>query len=253
MNGIVAATHCDGSIAAPAGVMGIDYALRRQRDPALAFRLEYRAWVAVCALRAHRAVGRPRVLDVGAAEGATLARMAHALGEGVFLGVEYDAALAEAWRERPPNVQIMQGDAEALPADLAASSFDMVCMLALLEHLSDPAAALREARRVLARGGLVVATCPNPRWDALAGRLGLIKGDHHVQAFDLRRLRSLVEEAGFDVVESRPFMWAPVALLPYARVPVPVRMAAGVDAVAARVPLLRRLCVNGYIIGRKTS
>lgn len=253
MNGIVTALSGNDAIAAPAGVMGVDYARRRRRDPALAFRLAYRAWIAVRALRTYRAVTRPRVLDVGAAEGATLARMAQTLGHGVFLGVEYDAALAESWPERPPNVHVMRGDAGALPADLAASSFDMVCMLALLEHLADPAAALHEARRVLSRGGLVVATCPNPTWDAVAGKLGLVESDHHVQFLCLGKLQSLVEASGFEVLESRPFMWAPVASLPYARIPVPVRLAAGVDAVAARVPLLRGLCVNGFVIGRKAS
>ncbi len=50
----------------------------------------------------------------------------------------------------------------ALPvADGAAS---VTCFLDVLEHLDDPGPALRDARRALRPGGLLVVTVPAHRW-----------------------------------------------------------------------------------------
>jgi hypothetical protein len=104
---------------------------------------------------------------------------------------------------------------------------------------------------MLRPGGLVVVTCPNPLWDALAGRLGLVSDSHHVEQIGLARLRELVSSAGFEVVTSYRFMWAPISFLPYVRIPVPPRLALGVDKVFHSIPLLRHLCVNGCVVGRR--
>jgi SAM-dependent methyltransferase len=50
---------------------------------------------------------------------------------------------------------LLEADALALPFE--DESFDHVWMMWFLEHLADPHAALREARRVLVRGGAITA------------------------------------------------------------------------------------------------
>jgi SAM-dependent methyltransferase len=93
------------------------------------------------------------VLDLGAGTGAA-SRAALAAGAGAVVAV--DAApgmLAHARADRPPAAA---GDATALP--FAAGSFGAVVAAFSLNHLTDPAAGLAEAARVLRPGGGLVAS-----------------------------------------------------------------------------------------------
>jgi ubiquinone/menaquinone biosynthesis C-methylase UbiE len=74
-------------------------------------------------------------------------------------GVDIEARQLEFARrhlaEAGVTATLIQADALALPFD--DRSFDHVWMMWFLEHLADPVAALREARRVLAAGGAITA------------------------------------------------------------------------------------------------
>lgn len=54
----------------------------------------------------------------------------------------------------------VQGDLAGLPWPTGFA--EVVCLFDVIEHLPDPVAALRECRRVLAPGGLLVLTTPDP-------------------------------------------------------------------------------------------
>jgi len=231
--------------------MDESYAHMRNVSAALKFRLRARAQIVSRAWKRHGGGKAPYVLDLGAAEGRTLVEIARQVGHGTYTGIELDSGLLAAAQPLPKGIQLIQGNVCQLPEGLVERSFDLAALLAVLEHLPNPASALSEARRVLRRGGLLVATCPNPFWDRVAGRLGLVRGDHHVQQLDLASLSNLVADAAFEIIEARRFMWAPLAVLPYLRLPVNVKTAAAIDALVRRVPLLNKLCVNAYVVARK--
>ena len=77
---------------------------------------------------------------------------AAAAGRGArAMGIDISQAMVETARGLHPAVTFLQGDAEAL--DFENGSFDAVICSFGVNHFPDPGKALREANRVLRRGG----------------------------------------------------------------------------------------------------
>jgi len=90
---------------------------------------------------------------------------------------------------------------ETLP--FAENSFDIVTMLAVLEHLDRPREICREIVRVLKPGGRLVLTVPGkwakPVLEFLSFRLGIVNRveiEDHKKYYDLLELEELVQSAG---------------------------------------------------------
>lgn len=103
---------------------------------------------------------RPRrVLDVGAGVGGFLDELA-VLGDELHYA-EADGAALRACRTRGHSRGV-RADAAALP--YAARTFDLVTLFDVLEHIDDDLRALREVRRVLTPGGVVLLSVPAHPW-----------------------------------------------------------------------------------------
>jgi len=161
-----------------------------------------------------------RVLEVGCGAGAVLAVLGQEFPGIELFGVDREPkqlAFAERHLERSGvGATLVEADALALP--FADESFDHVWMMWFLEHVADPAAALREARRVLALGGSITAievdysTCratpSTPAFEALVRTM--VAGMQASGWSDAgTRLPEWLREAGFDdVVDGeRSFWW----------------------------------------------
>lgn len=173
-----------------------------------------------------------RVLDVGCSSG-YLARPLVERGCTV-VGVEQDAAAAEAARE--VCAEVLVGDAETLELPFEPGSFDVVLCGDLVEHLRDPERFLARVRPFLRPGGLLVLTTPNvANW---AVRVGLLFGRWrytergildrtHLHLFTRATLVETLARAGYRVVE-----------LDFT-VPVPVFGTSAVERVAHAIGRLR--------------
>jgi len=96
-------------------------------------------------------------VDVGCGIGRAVADLADRGIAGT--GVDRSATMVRAARLRYPGLRFVEGDAAALPFPTGSLSWyraERVCL-----HLDDPAAALAEARRVLAPGGRIVLADPD--------------------------------------------------------------------------------------------
>ena len=104
-----------------------------------------------------------RVLDVGCGPGALTGELARRVGANAVTAVDPSPGFVEAVRERNPEVAVRRAEAEQLP--FADDSFDAALAQLVVHFMADPAAGLREMRRVT-RGGGVVAACV---WDHAGG------------------------------------------------------------------------------------
>lgn len=152
----------------------------------------------------HRYFERPgRVLDVGCAAGYFLRVMQEEGWE--VTGLEPSAPIRAAAGELIGADNVRGGTLD--DCDLEPASFDLITFWDVIEHIPDPVAALRSARRLLAPGGKLLIETQNV--DSLAARLLGKRWQHykhaeHIYHFQPRTLAEVLRRAGFEVLENTP-------------------------------------------------
>lgn len=131
------------------------------------------------------------------------ARFARSVLDEVASAVLVDVTLAPDLASHP-RVTAVEGHLPDAAEKVPDSSLDIVLCISVLEHLSDPVAALRAFRRILAPGGTCVVNVPSWRGkrflELSAFRLHLSPAeemDDHKRYYDPRDLWPLLVEAGF--------------------------------------------------------
>ena len=104
-----------------------------------------------------------RVLDIGCGNGRFLGGAIDVGAQAI--GLDANVGILRTSRQAVPTAPLGVADAVALP--LADNSIDTVLALWMLYHVDDRPAALREFRRVLRPGGVVVATTNSGEHSAL--------------------------------------------------------------------------------------
>ncbi|HEV2445639.1 MAG TPA: methyltransferase domain-containing protein [Candidatus Sulfopaludibacter sp.] len=127
-----------------------------------------------------------RVLDAGAGEGQYKHKFAAQRYCGVDLGVG-DAA----WDYTKLDAM---ADLTALP--FRTGTFDAAVHIVTIEHLREPGQALAEMARTLAPGGRLLLAAPH-EWE-------VHQAPHDYFRFTRYGVRSLLENAGFEITEIRP-------------------------------------------------
>jgi 2-polyprenyl-3-methyl-5-hydroxy-6-metoxy-1,4-benzoquinol methylase len=156
-------------------------------------------------------VGRgKRVLDVGCWTG-DLGRVL--IGRGCEVsGLEIDPEAAEKARADLETVVVADLETEPTSKHFPAASFDTVVFADVLEHLSDPVGALRDAATLLVPDGNIVISIPNVTHGSV--RLALLQGRWrytstglldatHIRFFNRAGVLDMFAEAGLVVDELR--------------------------------------------------
>ena len=149
-----------------------------------------------------------RVLEVGCGEGRQLTAIGSRFPDADLIGLDLpDVELEEAW----DGVESSMVQASALTLPFADRSFDLVMAIEVLEHLPDPAQAMREIARV-ASGTVVLSVPWEPVWrlgNLARGRyiaaLGNTPG--HIQHFTRRGFARMVGRAITVEEVLRPVPW----------------------------------------------
>jgi ubiquinone/menaquinone biosynthesis C-methylase UbiE len=161
-----------------------------------------------------------RVLDIGCGPGTITADLAALVPDGYVTGIDaapdvLALARAEADRRRQANVRFEVGDVYQLSFD--DDTFDVVHAHQVMQHLSDPVAALTEMRRVCRPGGLVAARDGDyagmfwfpedpgmTEWQALYRSVARALGGEPDAG---RQMLSWAQQAGFETIEPSASAW----------------------------------------------
>jgi ubiquinone/menaquinone biosynthesis C-methylase UbiE len=139
-----------------------------------------------------------RVLDVGCATGGFLDYL-HEQGLSKLYGIDIVENYVN-FANKKSNYIIKLGNVQSIPLDDA--SVDLLVMDQVMEHLADPAKALKEAKRVLVDGGLLCIGVPDAsRYDTIYFFdffWFLVR--EHIQHFDIEHLKILAELEGFKLI-----------------------------------------------------
>ena len=134
----------------------------------------------------------------------------------LYVGCDRNEAVLAENRRRFPDATLLCWDVgveDPSAALLAGPRFDVILMLALLEHLAEPWKALQRAGSLLAPAGRLVATTPHPlgRLPLEAGaKLGLLSphaDEEHETLLSHRALREAGARAGLALVSYRRFLF----------------------------------------------
>lgn len=150
------------------------------------------------------------LLDCGCGPGSITIGLAKLVAPGIVTGIDIDPGEVEraqklAAEQGATNVQFKTGNVYELP--FADGTFDACFSNALLDHLSDPIAALREMRRVLKADGILgvrtadrdgyLFTPPNPLLAKLNEQGEKRKNDQGVNVRIGKNIRAMLRQAGF--------------------------------------------------------
>ncbi len=146
-----------------------------------------------------------RVLDAGCGSGRNMVELAR---HGTVIGVELSDTSVALARERAVG-KVVAGSVLAMP--FADDSFDLAVSLDVIEHLEDDLAALRELRRTVAPGGVLLLTVPAYQW-LWSGHDEI---NHHHRRYTRRSLQRVAEQAGWSQLRTTYFnsLLLPAAIL----------------------------------------
>ncbi len=171
-------------------------------------------------LAAHIPPNTKRVLDIGCGAGA----FGHSLkqrGVDEVIGIEIDERACALAEEVLDGVFV--GDIERMELPFESAYFDCITLGDVLEHLIEPAAALRRLAPFLAPEGVVVASIPNARFCQVLRMLAEGRWKYedagildrtHLRFFTAVEMQLLFRGAGYELLKMQPLSMLQTESLP---------------------------------------
>ncbi len=143
-----------------------------------------------------------KLLDVGCAAGFFLDEARKAGWQVQGLDV---SSFAVQYAAENFKLDVQQGSFTDLP--FPSNSYDLISMWDVIEHVPNPKSYIARAAELLKKGGVFVMATPDV--DSIPARLtgkrwvGFKLSEEHVYYFSARTLGKMLEEAGFEVIDTR--------------------------------------------------
>jgi len=148
------------------------------------------------------------VLEIGCASGVQTRHLKESLGCHVT-GMEIDPVTAESARPYCEELIVESIEKIDLTEVLGVTRFDFITFIDVLEHLYDPAGALKKVRPFLSPNGHLIASIPNIAhaaivWELAHGRFDYQKygllDDTHIRFFTKKNIARVFADAGYEIV-----------------------------------------------------
>jgi SAM-dependent methyltransferase len=139
--------------------------------------------------------GPMHIFDLGSGQGDLVLKLEPLLPNARFVGAELSESGVAISQRKVPDATFLVADIFQPPAalnDFAGWATHAVCS-EVLEHVDDPVSFLEQARKYLASGARLIVTVPGGPMAAFDRHIG------HRQHFDRRKIRSILEQAGYSV------------------------------------------------------
>ena len=159
----------------------------------------YRRWLIFGALGLERAAAPVRLLEIGSGQGELSAEIARLYPKVDLVGADLSHTGVAIAQAKVPSATFLQLDLTrplTIPDRYRAWATHAVCS-EVLEHLDEPALALRNARACLAPGATLVITVPAGPMSAFDRHIG------HRDHFTVARLEQVLMGAGLEVESVR--------------------------------------------------
>jgi ubiquinone/menaquinone biosynthesis C-methylase UbiE len=158
------------------------------------------------------------VLDVGCGPGTITVDLARRVSPGSVVGIDRSPEVVEqAAAETPDDVEVRFAVGDVYLLDFPDDSFDVVHAHQVLQHLSDPVAALREMRRVCRPDGVVAVrdsdyaaftwAPADPRLDRWLSVYREVARSNDAEPDAGRHLLGWVQQAGFAEIAPSASVW----------------------------------------------
>lgn len=126
------------------GSLDIEYAKKRETQKSLKYRLWRRTHEVLAAIENFASKLPQKIIDLGAADGRMLDLIHRQYPQACCVGIEYNQDPVNFGKTKFPDLKLIQGDMQSL--DFPNDSFDVAIATAVIEHVPDPAKAMREGK-----------------------------------------------------------------------------------------------------------
>ncbi len=140
------------------------------------------------------------ILDIGCGYDAWMLRK---FSSFISNGVAVDVTVSEKIKSMP-NIKVYEQPIEKILPNFDQGYFDVILINSVLEHLEDPLSVLKECRRVLKKGGILMNNVPTWRGKYFLEKSAFIfklspaaEMDDHKMYYDKRDLWPILVKSGF--------------------------------------------------------